>query len=185
MSVNNSEQTVLIVEDEEDIRETFEHYLSEAEYDIETVATGGEALIRLRGDIDIALLDRRLPGISGDEVLENIIDINPECRVVVVSAIDPKGSLSTIGCDDYLTKPASKEELLDTIEQQLLFDKYQDVLCAYHEATKRQAMLESHLSEHDDVVEEAAAERERLRGELNEIVESFPDDRLKEMVPDL
>lgn len=185
MSLERSERTVLIVEDEQPVRETFELHLQETPYTVKSAANGGEALVKLRGDVDVVLLDRRLPGMSGDDVLENLIQINPDCRVVIVSAIDPGENLAELGCEAYLTKPAAKAEILETVDQQILLDEYEELLLEYHEAAQTHAMLASHFDDDTDAVEDAAREREQLGNELTEILGSFTDETLKRMVTEI
>ncbi|MFJ9542486.1 response regulator [Streptomyces sp. NPDC101225] len=64
---------VLVVEDEQEIRELLRHYLERAAYGVLTTGTGAEA-VRLLGElgIDPTLLDLGLPGVDGDEVLRPV-----------------------------------------------------------------------------------------------------------------
>lgn len=108
--------TVLLVDDEESVLETYELYLETEGYDVLTADNGGEALVELDGDVDVLLLDRRMPGMSGDEVLEHVRDWELDCRVAMITAVDPDSDIVEMAFDDYLTKPISKDELLDTVE---------------------------------------------------------------------
>jgi CheY-like chemotaxis protein len=177
--------TVLIVDDEDEVRETYELYLDSGGYDIELAANGGEALVELSDDIDVVLLDRRMPGMSGDEVLEHIHDWNMGCRVVMVTAVEPGADIIEMGFDDYLTKPVQKEVMLDTIEQYLLFDQYEELLTEYHAVTRKYATLKSNLDPNQEDVETLAARRTQLREDLQETVESFTDPDIQDVFADL
>jgi len=68
---SDTERTVLIVDDEEPLGELYSQYLAD-HYETRLATTSGEALVELTEEIDLVLLDRRLPGMSGDELLEHI-----------------------------------------------------------------------------------------------------------------
>jgi len=60
-----TDATVLVVDDEPAVLEAFALYLESADNDVRTVANGGEALTELGPEVDLALLDRRMPGMPG------------------------------------------------------------------------------------------------------------------------
>lgn len=181
------ETTVLIVEDEQSVLETYELYVETEGYDVRTAANGGEALVELGSEVDVVLLDRRMPGMSGDEVLEHILDWELECRVVMVTAVDPDEGIIEMGFDDYLAKPVSKAEVVDTIEQLVLFDRYEQLLSEYHSLTKTYATLKSNLEgrHHNDALDDLAERRDRIRSELEATVDSFTDDVITEIFADI
>jgi len=77
------ERTILIVEDEQSLAALHAHHLQD-DYEARVAFTGGEALVELTSDIDLVLLDRRMPGMSGDELLEHIDDWESDCQVIMV-----------------------------------------------------------------------------------------------------
>lgn len=109
---------ILIVDDDIHINRMLERILAKEGYRISHAYSGTEALLFLKaGRPDLILLDRMLPGISGDEVLPEIRDI----PVIVMSAkSDVKGKAELLlgGAADYITKPFEIEELLARIEVQ-------------------------------------------------------------------
>lgn len=173
-----AETTVLLVEDEQSVLETYELYVETEGYDVRTATNGGEALVELGSEIDVVLLDRRMPGMSGDEVLEHIIDWELGCRVVMVTAVDPDEDVAEMGFDDYLSKPVSKSEVIDTIEQLVLFDRYEALLTEYHNLTKSYATLKSNIQRQgkSDTLAELDEERKRVREALEATVKAFTDD---------
>lgn len=111
--------TVLIVEDERGLADLYTAYL-EDEYAVRTAYTGEEALELLDDAVDIALLDRRLDKWSGDRLLNVIQKRNIDCQVAMVTAVIPDFEIVDLPIDEYLTKPISREGLLETVEELLL-----------------------------------------------------------------
>ena len=112
--------TVLVVDDEPSVADVLHEDLIEAGYDCIRAATGEDALERLsRGSCDVMLLDLRLPGISGMDVLRKMQTDYPETAVIVVTAL---GDVKTIveamkiGAVDYITKPFELEKVNNSIE---------------------------------------------------------------------
>ncbi len=114
---DTSQVTVMFVEDEESLAETYATFLQD-DYAVKTANSGSEALEKI-DDIDIVFLDRRMPGLSGDEVLDRIVERDLDCRVAMLSAIEPDFEMS-IGYDEYLTKPVTKQTLHETVEELLV-----------------------------------------------------------------
>lgn len=181
-----SEPTVLVVEDEQPVLESHELKLEAEGYDVRTAENGGEALVELGTDVDVVLLDRRMPGMSGDEVLEHIEDWGMDCRVVMVTAIDPDETVADLEFDDYLTKPVSRERIAETIEQLLLFDQYERLLTEYHNLTRTYATLKSNLDGGEtETLEQIDEERAQTRQQLEETIDSFADDVITDVFADI
>ena len=111
-------QRILVVEDEPDIAALIGYQLTRAGFRVETTLNGVEALRTVARDIpDLIVLDRMLPGISGDEVLSRLKD-DPETQGVPVLVLTAKKEREEriagleLGADDYLTKPFSPRELV-------------------------------------------------------------------------
>jgi DNA-binding response OmpR family regulator len=135
----------------------------------------------------VVLLDRRMPGMSGDEVLEHIKDWELECRVVMVTAVDPDENIIEMGFDDYLSKPVSKSKVIDTIDQLVLFDRYEELLTEYHSLTKAYATLKSNLEGQPDTeaLKDIKTDREQVRKELEDTIHSFTDDVITDIFADI
>lgn len=178
--------TVLVVEDEEHVAELYESVLSQ-EFSVIVAENGGEAMMELDDSVDVVLLDRRLPGMSGDDVLEQIESQDVGCRVAMVSAVDPDFDVIEMGFDDYLSKPVSKSKVVDTIDQLVLFDRYEKLLTEYHSLTKAYATLKSNLQGQPDTerLQELKADREAVREELEETIESFTDDIITDIFTEI
>ena len=80
-------RTVLVVDDESVVRESFSLYLESEGYAVRTASDGEEGLAAVDDDVDIVLLDRRMPDRSGDEVLAEIRARNVDCQIALVTAV--------------------------------------------------------------------------------------------------
>ncbi|MFO8231136.1 MAG: response regulator transcription factor [Longimonas sp.] len=111
---------ILLVEDEADIASFIQRGLKEEGYVVTWVAEGEQALEELRSSsVDVVLLDIRLPGISGMEVLKQVRDRLPQLPVMMLTALDAvedRVAGLRSGADDYLPKPFDFEELLARVE---------------------------------------------------------------------
>jgi len=116
-----SKETILVVEDEEDIQELLRFNLSREGYQVETAGTGEEALRRVKSRPDLMVLDLMLPGIDGLEVCR-LVRAEKELRTVPILMLTAKGEEADVvaglelGADDYLTKPFSPRVLLARIK---------------------------------------------------------------------
>lgn len=176
------DRTILIVEDEQSLAELHEDHLQD-DYEVRTAFTGGAAMVELTSAVDLVLLDRRMPGMSGDELLEHIHDFEYDCQVIMVTAVDPDFDITDMPIAGYLTKPVSKEELLTAVEQAFLIDDYNELVSEYYETRKKFATLtaEFSVSELDNErFDEFEARIGDLETEMNETLEQFPDNELRD-----
>ena len=109
---------ILVVEDEAEIAALIAYQLTRDGYRVETALTGSAALDALHRDLpDLLVLDRMLPGVSGDEVLR-AVRADPATKGVPVLVLTAKREQVDriegleLGADDYLTKPFSPRELV-------------------------------------------------------------------------
>lgn len=107
---------ILIVEDEPHLADAYAAWLKD-EYSVEVAYTGQEALDVFHPDVDIVLLDRRLPDIPGDDILGRIREQGVDCQVAMVSAVEPGEKLLKLDIDEYLKKPVSQAELMEVVEE--------------------------------------------------------------------
>ncbi|MFB6094928.1 MAG: response regulator, partial [Halodesulfurarchaeum sp.] len=137
--------TVLIVDDEGGVTDAYRTYLQD-EYDVRTAYSGEEALERLDETVDVVLLDRRMPNLSGDQVLEHIRAEGYNCQVAMVTAIDPDFDIVDMPFDDYVTKPVTQDELKQTVEDMLQKRTYSEKLQALYTTARKYATLQEEKS---------------------------------------
>ena len=113
---------ILVVDDDPGVRESFRLIL-EDHYDVLDVPDGPRALdVASASQIDLVLLDIRLPGMDGIEVLERIKAIDEGIEVILVTAVKTVRTAVAamkLGAFDYLTKPFEEEELLSLARRAL------------------------------------------------------------------
>ncbi len=106
---------VLVVDDEENVRNLIQRVLKEAGYEVLTAANGEEALVKIsQVDFSAVLLDIKLPWISGMEVLQQLTTDHPDICVVMVTAVgDAQTAVEAMkmGAYDYITKPFNRDDL--------------------------------------------------------------------------
>lgn len=114
---------ILVVDDEKIFRESLFHWFEEEGFDVTPVDSGEEALKVYDVDrFDIILLDIKMPGMSGLDLLAKIKQIDPHATVIMITAF---ASVSTAiqalkeGAYDYVTKPVDPDELTHLIHKAL------------------------------------------------------------------
>lgn len=116
------DRRLLIVDDEEPVRNLFAAYLSET-YTCETASDAQEALeILARGPVALVLTDIQMPGLGGIELLRKILERYPETAVIIVSGVDRTQRVIDairVGASDYLLKPCELDVLALSVERAL------------------------------------------------------------------
>ncbi|EMA38737.1 response regulator transcription factor [Halobiforma nitratireducens] len=181
--------SVLIVEDEPDLANLYAAWL-ESEYDVETAYDGDEALAAIDETIDVVLLDRRMPGLSGDTVLETIRERDLDCYVAMVTAVEPDFDIVGMGFDDYLVKPVSKDELFRIVDQLLLRSSYDEQLREFFALASKKALLDAEKSEAERESSQEYAELEdrlaALRVQVTETTtELLEDGKYRQLCRDI
>lgn len=111
---------VLIVDDEERLRNTMRKLLAVEGLEADSAGSGAEAIEKMRaGKFDVVILDVRMPGMTGVETLAEIKKIDPEVEVIILTgyaSVDTAKDIMKLGAYDYLLKPYSREELMERID---------------------------------------------------------------------
>lgn len=142
----SSDPKILIVEDERDLADLYSTWLSD-DYAVTTTYRGPQALEVLDETFEVVLLDRRMPDMSGGEVLEEIREQDYDCRVAMVTAVEPDLDIIEMSFDDYLVKPISESELRTMVTQLLKLVTYDDQLQEYYAAASKKATLDATMDE--------------------------------------
>jgi diguanylate cyclase (GGDEF)-like protein/PAS domain S-box-containing protein len=136
---------ILVVDDQPQDIELLEAYLIPQGYDIVKAANGEEALLKLSGNpIDLVLLDVRMPGMDGFEVTRRVRQdaahrLLPIILITALRETEDRVKGIEAGCDDFISKPFDKMELIARVRSLLRVKAYSDLTSNYLkelEATK-------------------------------------------------
>jgi len=121
--LKSGQENILVVDDDVSVRTTFSSVLRQEGYRVTAVKNGYEAIMAINEEsFDLALVDLRMPGLDGIEVLEKIKTRRPQTRVIIFTGY---GSITTAveamrkGATDYLNKPFSPHELKAGVKKAL------------------------------------------------------------------
>ncbi len=114
---------ILIVDDDQDLRENLSEVLSEAGFELVAVADGEQALACLDADdFDLLLIDSVMPGVGGMEVLTQAKRNYPKIKIIMLTAfstVDGAVEAMRNGADDYISKPFKIADLLVAVRRAL------------------------------------------------------------------
>jgi DNA-binding NtrC family response regulator len=118
---------VLVVDDEKNIRLTLSIALESMELEIDTAMNGEEALVKLgQKEFGLILLDLKMPGMDGMEVLQKVSEIRPDIRVIIITAhgtIESAVDAMKLGAVDFIQKPFSPDEIRELVSKVIDRDK--------------------------------------------------------------
>ena len=169
--------TILVVDDEPGLADG--HAARLQEHDVRTAYDGREALDALDEAVDIVFLDRRMPGLSGDEVLETVRERGVDCRIVMLTGVEPSVDIVSMGFDEYLKKPVDKSELQNAVTRMLRRSEYDAKLQEYFSLAAKRATLETESAADVECTrqyDELCHRLETIERELDEALENLPDD---------
>ena len=192
-------QTILVVEDDTSVTQLYVQFL-EPDYTVLTAETAKEGIDILRestaraepaaaqtveseppetesssvsaAEIDAVLLDRRLPDAPGEEVLDFIEEHELDCRVAMVTGVEPDFDIIDMGFDLYIVKPVTRSELLEAVDTLFVRSEYGGLLREAASLASKRALLESEKS--DDVLS-ASDEYSLLLERMNELDDELLD----------
>ncbi|WP_049985420.1 response regulator [Halobellus rufus] len=168
---------ILVVEDEPDLAELYAIYLSDT-YEVQTATNGETALEVVDDDTDVVLLDRRMPDLTGDEVLEEIRARGLDTQVAMITAVEPDVDIVEMPFDDYLVKPVTQDDLHGLVEVLLRRANYDERSREFFSLASKKAALESSPdvsvdteSEYRELTERMEELRTEIDGTLAELSE--------------
>jgi DNA-binding response OmpR family regulator len=173
----DDEISVLVVEDDPELLDLYARSLR-SEFVAVTAIDGSTALDRLDRSIDVVLLDRQMPGMSGDEVLSEIRDRGYDVPVAMVTAVEPDTDIVNLPFDEYLLKPIDPETLVETtriLAQRVLFEEKSR---AFFRLASKKLSLDADgtdregSDEYDTLREQMQELRSELDETINEVFES-------------
>ncbi len=165
--------SVLVVDDEQRLADLYASHL-QTTYRVETAYSGAKALELIDDELDVVLLDRRMPELPGDQLLDRIRAEGYSGRVVMVTAADPDFDIVDMPFDEYVIKPVTGEEIRDVVEAQLLLDSYEMRLNEYFRLKSKLRTLEGSKPrfelEDDDRYEELTVLATSIKDDLEEML---------------
>lgn len=156
--------TVLVVEDEESLANLYVEWLS-SKYNVLKAVSGNEALKRVDEEVDLVVLDRELPDSSGEQVSDKIDNVY-DCSIMFTTAHDPEVDIIDMSVDEYLIKPVSKDELLDTASKIIERKELTDMEKRLHSLEAKKEVLEE---EKNISLLEEREEYKRLLDKISEL----------------
>ena len=112
---------ILIVDDEIDVRERLQSFITRRiDCGIVTASDGAEAIEKIKNNsFDLMLLDMKMPGLDGIDVIKNTAVSSPHTKILVISAYDSKeiaDQAIKAGARDYITKPYTADEIVIKVQ---------------------------------------------------------------------
>jgi len=125
MAIPSQRRTVLVVEDEDHLRQAIVKMLRKTGFEVFEAAEGSSAIKLLRGDgckIDVVLLDMTMPGASCHEIVAETVNAKPDIKVIFTSAYSQEmiaSSTSAPQIHSFIRKPFQFGDLLETLRNSL------------------------------------------------------------------
>jgi DNA-binding response OmpR family regulator len=175
---------VLIVDDEEDEVLLFESYLN-SKYDVVTATSGPKALQKIDDSVDVVLLDRRMPDMSGDEVLGILREDWPDVQIAMVTGVKPSEEVMDMAFDDYITKPVDESEIVGLVDTLMMRRGYHRASQRFFRLVAKKTALEevekTNTGEYAKIVKDLIETRDEIEEILNtmtpeEVVDVSDDD---------
>jgi DNA-binding NtrC family response regulator len=124
----NTTANILIVDDEDVVRRSFERTLSAARHHVKAASGWTQAATLMQGEpFDVVLLDLRMPEVDGISVLEAIKARWPDSEVIVITGyptLESAKRAMTLGAYDYLTKPVGPDEVIEAANAAVLHKQW-------------------------------------------------------------
>lgn len=156
--MTGQQERVLVVDDEEGVRNVLRRTLEGAGYQVITAANGQDALEQIsRQEIEVALLDIKMPGMSGTEVLDKLTADWPDICVIMVTAVtDTQTAVEAMkmGAYDYISKPFNQDDLVLKVQR----------------AIERRALQLKNKQYHLELQQSVKEQTEQLRARFTELV---------------
>jgi predicted DNA binding protein/CheY-like chemotaxis protein len=165
---------VLVVDDDEDLADTYALWLEE-EFEVRTAYSGDAAIDSVDDDVDVVLLDRRMPAMPGDEVLAEIRDRDLDCQVSMLTAVEPDSDVVSLPFDDYLVKPVTQSDVVEVIDDLLL-------RTAFDEETQEFLALDATAETLSEREASEFRDPEAVAGLREDVADAEDDERIRAQV---
>ncbi|WP_267163582.1 response regulator [Halovenus salina] len=172
----------LIVDDEKEVADAYALRLRGL-CEVETAYDGETAISMVEEEtIDIVLLDRHMPGMSGDDVLDELDERGFDGKIIMVTAIDPGFDVLDMPFDDYLCKPIDREDVRAAVRQQCEILGY-ELLGEYFGVESKRRVIAAEIPREDreghdryqDIAARCADLEQRVRRLLDDVASSLDE----------
>ena len=185
-AAGSEQPVVLAVDDEPRITQSFDIWLDG--YEVLTAMSGEEALSEVSDRVDVVLLDRHMPGMSGDEVLERIRERDVSPRVAMITGVEPDFDIVDMPFDDYVEKPVGPEVVADTVDELLDRTTYDERIGELETVAGKIALLEdtytdAELEDHETFTE-LVERRDRFQREADELLADLDPGEFEQIMSD-
>lgn len=174
-----------MVDDEERFAESVGVWL-EQRWDVMVATDGEEALEKYGPHVDVVLLDRRMPKLSGDETLRRIRERDGDSRVAMLTALEPDLDIVDLEYDMYLEKPVDRQTVVSATEELLRRAEYSRELQALFALSSKVAKLEAEYGRDeladDERFQRLESELKRVQAAAEADVEHCADDEMAELL---
>ncbi len=115
-----NQQRILVIDDEPFVRESCKRIFADKGYDVETASSGEEGLeMARRGYFDCALVDLKMPGINGMEVVRTVRENRPGSAVLIITGygdLETAAEATRLGVSDYVLKPFTPDQIIEAVD---------------------------------------------------------------------
>ena len=115
---------ILVVDDEIEICSFLKSFFEERMFDVDIATSGEEAMQKVEfGKPQVVLLDIKMPGKDGMEVLKEVKEKFPQTKVIMVTAVESSDKIEEaikLGADNYITKPLSLTYLENDVKEKII-----------------------------------------------------------------
>jgi DNA-binding NtrC family response regulator len=148
---------IMVVDDEEIVRDSLSSWLEEDGYSVEAVESGKKALERLPAKTwDLMLVDLKMPGMDGIQLMEEVRKTNPEVLVIIMTAyatVDTAVKAMKKGAYDYFVKPFNPDDISLTIRKIVDHHKLVQENLFLRKELKKQYKLHDMISKNEKMLE--------------------------------
>lgn len=176
---SEDDETVFIIDDEEEMVVLLEDCLND-HYAVKSDTDAVRALQRIDDSVDVVLLDRKMPKMSGDELLGILREKGLDVQIAMVTGVKPSGEVMEMPFDDYLVKPVEEPEVLGLVDTLMTRKQYHRASQRFFRNISKIRALEqanrTDTEEYNQLVEQTAG----LRGEIDEILSEINPNALND-----
>lgn len=175
--------TILIVEDDPSLLTVYKDFLKD-KYTVETAKNKKEALNKISENINIVLLDRRLPEHKGSEVLE-VMRENPkfDAKIAMLTGIAPNSDILDLPVDEYKTKPIDYSGMQDLVRTLLLQKKFELTSKRFFRLNSKRSALKEADKADTEAYNQVNQQVDKCLDNINTILDEINNDSIFRTFP--